>query len=80
MEQKKLIQFRNIVKDFDLPYLPRDFSGDIYEMSLITLLDRMAAARRMLLRTSGGFLDANEGATDLDGSGYRQGAGCISGS
>ena len=44
MEQKKLIQFRNIVKDFDGQIVLKGINLDIYENEFVT--DQAAAARR----------------------------------
>ena len=38
MEQKKLIQFRNIVKDFDGQIVLKGINLDIYENEFVTLL------------------------------------------
>ena len=46
MEQKKLIQFRNIVKDFDGQIVLKGINLDIMKMSLSRCLDQAAAARR----------------------------------
>lgn len=67
MEQKKLIQFRNIVKDFDGQIVLKGINLDIYENEFVTLLGPSGCGKTTLLRILGGFLDANEGAIIFDG-------------
>ncbi|WP_075876994.1 ABC transporter ATP-binding protein [Merdibacter massiliensis] len=67
MEQKKLIQFRNIVKDFDGQIVLKGINLDIYENEFVTLLGPSGCGKTTLLRILGGFLEANEGAIIFDG-------------
>lgn len=67
MEKKKLIQFRNIVKDFDGQIVLKGVNLDIYENEFVTLLGPSGCGKTTLLRILGGFLDANEGAVIFDG-------------
>ena len=67
MEQKKLIQFRNIVKDFDGQIVLKGINLDIYENEFVTLLGPSGCGKTTLLRILGGFLEANEGAVISDG-------------
>lgn len=67
MEEKKLIQFRNIVKDFDGQIVLKGINLDIYENEFVTLLGPSGCGKTTLLRILGGFLDANEGQVIFDG-------------
>ena len=42
MEEKKLIEFRNIVKSFDTQVVLKGINLDIYENEFVTLLDYTA--------------------------------------
>lgn len=67
MEKKKLIQFRNIVKDFDGQIVLKGINLDIYENEFVTLLGPSGCGKTTLLRILGGFLDADEGKVIFDG-------------
>ena len=67
MEPKKLIEFRNIVKNFDGQIVLKGVNLDIYEKEFVTLLGPSGCGKTTLLRILGGFLDANEGAIIFDG-------------
>lgn len=67
MEQKKLIQFRNIVKEFDGQIVLKGVNLDIYENEFVTLLGPSGCGKTTLLRILGGFLDATEGEVIFDG-------------
>ena len=67
MEKKKLIQFRNIVKDFDGQIVLKGVNLDIYENEFVTLLGPSGCGKTTLLRILGGFLEASEGAVIFDG-------------
>ena len=67
MEKKKLIQFRNIVKDFDGQIVLKGINLDIYENEFVTLLGPSGCGKTTLLRILGGFLDATEGSVIFDG-------------
>ena len=61
MEKKKLIQFRNIVKEFDGQIVLKGVNLDIYENEFVTLLGPSGCGKTTLLRILGGFLEATEG-------------------
>lgn len=67
MEKKKLIQFRNIVKDFDGQIVLKGINLDIYENEFVTLLGPSGCGKTTLLRILGGFLEATEGQVIFDG-------------
>lgn len=68
MEQKEaLIQFRNIVKDFDGTIVLKGINLDIYENEFVTLLGPSGCGKTTLLRILGGFIEATEGAIIFDG-------------
>ena len=67
-EQKKLIQFKNIVKSFeDGQVVLKGVSLDIYENEFVTLLGRSGCGKTTLLRILGGFLQPTEGKVLFDG-------------
>ena len=57
----KLIQFKNIVKDFDGQIVLKGINLDIYENEFVTLLGPSGCGKTTLLRILGGFLQQNEG-------------------
>ncbi len=61
MEQKKLIEFRDIVKNFDGQIVLKGVNLDIYENEFVTLLGPSGCGKTTLLRILGGFIDADEG-------------------
>lgn len=67
MEEKKLIEFRNIVKNFDGQIVLKGINLDIYENEFVTLLGPSGCGKTTLLRILGGFLDADEGQVIFDG-------------
>ena len=67
MEQKKLIEFRNIVKSFDGQIVLKGVNLDIYENEFVTLLGPSGCGKTTLLRILGGFLEADEGKVIFDG-------------
>ena len=67
MERKKLIEFRNIVKNFDGQIVLKGVNLDIYEKEFVTLLGPSGCGKTTLLRILGGFLDADEGEVIFDG-------------
>ena len=67
MEGKKLIEFRNIVKNFDGQIVLKGVNLDIYENEFVTLLGPSGCGKTTLLRILGGFLDADEGSVIFDG-------------
>ena len=60
MEEKKLIEFRNIVKSFDSQVVLKGINLDIYENEFVTLLGPSGCGKTTLLRILGGLLDADE--------------------
>ena len=67
MEEKKLIEFRGIVKNFDGQIVLKGVNLDIYENEFVTLLGPSGCGKTTLLRILGGFLDADEGKVIFDG-------------
>ena len=67
MEKKKLIEFRNIVKNFDNQIVLKGVNLDIYEKEFVTLLGPSGCGKTTLLRILGGFLTADEGSVMFDG-------------
>jgi len=63
---KKLIQFKNIVKEFDGQLVLRGINLDIYENEFVTLLGPSGCGKTTLLRILGGFLTADEGQVLFD--------------
>ena len=67
-EQRKLIQFKNIVKSFeDGQVVLKGVSLDIYENEFVTLLGPSGCGKTTLLRILGGFLQPSEGKVLFDG-------------
>ena len=67
-EQKKLIQFKNIVKSFeDGQVVLKGVNLDIYENEFVTLLGPSGCGKTTLLRILGGFLQPTEGKVLFDG-------------
>ncbi len=67
MDKKKIIEFRNIVKNFDGQIILKGINLDIYENEFVTLLGPSGCGKTTLLRILGGFLDADEGSVMFDG-------------
>ena len=67
MEKKKLIEFRNIVKNFDGQIVLKGINLDIYENEFVTLLGPSGCGKTTLLRILGGFLNTDEGSVIFDG-------------
>ena len=67
MEKKKLIEFKNIVKEFDGKLVLKGVNLDIYENELVTLLGPSGCGKTTLLRILGGFLEPTEGHVLFDG-------------
>lgn len=63
---RKLIQFKNIVKDFDGQLVLKGISLDIYENEFVTLLGPSGCGKTTLLRILGGFLTPGEGKVIFD--------------
>ena len=64
---KKLIEFRNIVKEFDGNVVLKGIDLDIYQNEFVTLLGASGCGKTTLLRILGGFLAQDEGHVYLDG-------------
>ena len=64
---KKLIQFKNIVKEFDSQIVLKGINLDIYENEFVTLLGPSGCGKTTLLRILAGFLDQDEGQVIFDG-------------
>ncbi len=64
---KKLIQFKNIVKDFDGNLVLKGINLDIYENEFVTLLGPSGCGKTTLLRILAGFLTQDEGEVIFDG-------------
>ncbi len=67
MENRKIIQFKNIVKDFDGQIILKGIDLDIYENEFVTLLGPSGCGKTTLLRILGGFLEPTEGSIIFDG-------------
>ncbi|MFI3174523.1 MAG: ABC transporter ATP-binding protein [Bacillota bacterium] len=64
---KKLIQFKNIIKDFNGKIVLKGIHLDIYENEFVTLLGPSGCGKTTLLRILAGFLTQNEGTILFDG-------------
>ena len=71
-EKKKLIEFRNIVKEFDGQIVLKGINLDIYENEFVTLLGPSGCGKTTLLRILGGFIDCTEGTVTFDGEMVRK--------
>ena len=58
---KKIIQFKNIIKEFDGQLVLKGINLDIYENEFVTLLGPSGCGKTTLLRILGGFLNPTEG-------------------
>ena len=67
MNEKKIIEFRDIVKSFDGQIVLKGINLDIYENEFVTLLGPSGCGKTTLLRILGGFLDADEGKVIFNG-------------
>ncbi len=63
---RKLIRFKNIVKEFDGQLVLKGINLDIYENEFVTLLGPSGCGKTTLLRILGGFLTQNEGQVIFD--------------
>ena len=64
---EKLIEFRNIVKNFDGQTVLKGINLDIYENEFVTLLGPSGCGKTTLLRILGGFLEQDEGSVIFNG-------------
>ena len=65
--RRKLIQFKNIVKEFDKQIVLKGIDLDIYENEFVTLLGPSGCGKTTLLRILGGFLEPTSGRVIFDG-------------
>ncbi|MCD7867453.1 MAG: ABC transporter ATP-binding protein [Clostridiales bacterium] len=65
--EKKLIEFRDVVKSFDGQVVLKGINLGIYENEFVTLLGPSGCGKTTLLRILGGFIDADEGSVIFDG-------------
>ena len=61
MEKKKLIEFRNIVKNFDGNFVLKGVNLDIYEKEFVTLLGPSGCGKSTLLSIIAGLEEKNTG-------------------
>ena len=64
---RKLIQFKNIVKEFDGQIVLKGINLDIYENEFVTLLGPSGCGKTTLLRILAGFLEPTQGQVIFDG-------------
>lgn len=64
---RKLIQFKNIVKEFDGQLVLKGINLDIQENEFVTLLGPSGCGKTTLLRILGGFIEQTEGSVFFDG-------------
>ncbi len=64
---ESLIQFKNIIKEFDGQLVLKGINLDIQENEFVTLLGPSGCGKTTLLRILGGFLEQNEGQVFFDG-------------
>ena len=64
---KKLIEFKNIVKELDGNIVLKGINLDIYENEFVTLLGPSGCGKTTLLRILGGFLEQDQGSVIFDG-------------
>lgn len=64
---KKLIELRNITKEFDGNIVLKGINLDIYENEFVTLLGPSGCGKTTLLRILGGFLQCDQGEVIFDG-------------
>ena len=72
MEERTLIQFRNIVMNFDEQLVLKNINLDIHENEFVTLLGPSGCGKTTLLRILGGFLQPTEGKVIFDGADITQ--------
>ncbi len=65
-DMRKLIQFQNIIKEFDGQIVLKGINLDIYENEFVTLLGPSGCGKTTLLRILGGFLEPNQGTVIFD--------------
>ena len=67
MENKKIVEFKNISKAFDGEPVLKDVSLDINENEFVTLLGPSGCGKTTLIRILGGFVEADSGTVLFDG-------------
>ena len=60
-ENKKIIQIKNVVKNFDATVVLKGVSLDIYDNEFVTLLGPSGCGKTTLLRILGGFIEPSSG-------------------
>lgn len=65
--EKKLIEFKNIVKEFDGKLVLKGVSLDIYENEFVTLLGPSGCGKTTTLRILGGFITQDTGKVMFEG-------------
>jgi spermidine/putrescine transport system ATP-binding protein len=63
---RKLIQFKNVIKDFDGQLVLKGINLDIMENEFVTLLGPSGCGKTTLLRILGGFIEQSEGQVFFD--------------
>ena len=61
MDEKKIIEFRNIVKSFDGQIILKGVNLDIYEKEFVTLLGPSGCGKTTILHLISGLLHADSG-------------------
>lgn len=64
---EKLIQFENIIKEFDGQFVLKGINLDIFQNEFVTLLGPSGCGKTTLLRILGGFLEQTEGRVYFEG-------------
>ncbi len=60
-EKEKIIQIKNVVKNFGETVVLKGVSLDIYDNEFVTLLGPSGCGKTTLLRILGGFIDPSSG-------------------
>lgn len=66
-ENKKIIQIKNVVKNFDDTVVLKGVSLDIYDNEFVTLLGPSGCGKTTLLRILGGFIEPSSGEVLFEG-------------
>lgn len=65
--EKKIVEFKNITKEYESQTALKNVTLDIYENEFVTLLGPSGCGKTTLLRILGGFEEADEGTVMFDG-------------
>lgn len=65
-EKKKIIQIKNVVKNFGETVVLKGVSLDIYDNEFVTLLGPSGCGKTTLLRILGGFIEPSSGEVSSD--------------